>query len=171
MSLEALLCTGVEPKLCGLYREHGDFCASMEARCRPLAAIEQRAANGSNAAGPVSRGHTLNSRSRPLSGHSNAHTIAAPTTVSRYCGRSASPARCNASLRAAALSMPTRPAQMADRMSAVHGAELTHPTRCGLSRSEEADTLATASTHSLRCGLIGLDAWSHNCSAGVHFPR
>ena len=28
--------------------------------------------------------------------------------------------------------MPTQPAQMADRMSAAHGAELTHPTRSGL---------------------------------------
>ena len=59
--------------------------------------------------------------------------------VSRYCGRSASPARCNASLRAAALSMPTRPAQMADRVSAARaGHELTHPTPCGRSRLPKA---------------------------------
>ena len=57
--------------------------------------------------------------------------------VSRYCRRSASPARCNASLRASALSMPTQPAQMADRMSAAHGAELTHPTRCCRSRQND----------------------------------
>jgi hypothetical protein len=50
-------------------------------RFRPTAAGDTRDAKGSNAAGPVIRGHSVNSRSRPHSGHPGAREIVTPMTA------------------------------------------------------------------------------------------
>ena len=109
-------------------------------RCLPVAARHVRTTSDSNAAVPVLHGRNLNSPiSAILPSSRSLRPLDIEGQVSRYCRLSASPARCNASLRASALSMPTQPAQMADRMSAAYGAELTHPTQSGREDRRKAD--------------------------------
>ena len=50
-------------------------------RYRPLAAVGGFQLSGCCAAGPVIRGHSVNSRSRPPSGHPGAREIVTPMTA------------------------------------------------------------------------------------------
>jgi hypothetical protein len=54
---------------------YGHVKAAARRRYRPLAAVGGFQLSGSNAAGPVIRGHSVNSRSRPHSGHPGAREI------------------------------------------------------------------------------------------------
>jgi hypothetical protein len=131
----------VKPSLAGMAQQagpEGRLQNEPEASSRPSAVLRRANLSGRNAPVPAVDGQSVNSQSCAHSGHSGAGEISTPTTGLKVLQPLRASRRCaKQSLRREFRSTPMRPEQMADRMSAAHGAELTHPTHCCLSRFEK----------------------------------